>query len=465
MSFDLVIRRGRLVDADGTREADLGVRGGLISEIGPGLGNGASEIDAAGRYVMPGGVDCHVHLDQVSSKGDMTADDFWTGSRSAVFGGTTTVVPFAAQHRGMSIRQVVDAALEHAGKHMTVDYGMHVIVTDFSGDAPAELASVAADGIAAVKIYLTYDRLKLKGVAALDVMAAARDAGIPVMVHAEADDLVARGRDQQVAAGQLGASSHAVSHSREAEHAGVAEAISLGAATGATVYLAHVSTPEAIDLAIAARARGVDVIAETCPHYLLLDEATLDQHMEAAAPFLCSPPLRGAEDRSGLLDRLAAGDVDLVTSDHSPYSLAQKLPNGPATAFTEAANGLPGIELRLALLYSAAVDGGSLDMSDFVRLVSANPAKVCGLYPRKGSLQIGADADLVLWDDQPHTICWADLHDNVGYTPYEGLELARRPYAVISAGEVVVGVDVDETRPGRGRFVGRHGRAAAPPTR
>jgi len=455
VTFDLVIRQGRLVDANEIRQADLGIRAGHIAEIGSGLAEGVSELDAGGRYVMPGGVDSHVHLDQLSSKGDMTADDFWTGSRSAVFGGTTTVVPFAAQHRGMSIAQVVEAALERAGQHMTVDYGLHVIVTDFSGDAVTELAAAAEAGIAAVKIYLTYDKLKLTGAAALEVMASARDVGLPVMVHAEADELVTRGRDQQVAARELGATSHAVSHSREAELAGVAEAIALGEQSGATVYLAHVSTPQAIDLAVDARGRGVNVIAETCPHYLLLDESTLDQPMPAAAPFLCSPPLRGAAERSGLIERMAAGEVDLVTSDHSPYSMDQKLPNGPGTAFTEAANGLPGIELRLALLYTAAVHEGPLDMLDFVRLVSTNPAKTCGLYPRKGSLEIGADADLVVWDDQPHTVRWSDLHDNVGYTPYEGIELAARPSAVLMGGEVVVGLEADETRPGRGRFVGR----------
>ncbi len=462
MSFDLVIRGGRLVDAGGVTDADLGIRDGRIAEIGLELGAAVHEVDAAGRFVIPGGVDSHVHLGQVSSKGDVTADDFWTGSRSAVHGGTTTVVPFAAQHRGMSIRAVVDDALGRAREQMTIDYGMHVIVTDFDGPAAGELAQVAGAGIGAVKIYLTYDRLKLTGAAALEVMMAARDHGLPVMVHAEADSLVAWGRDRQVEAGELGAASHAVSHSRAAEWSGVAEAIALAETVGATVYLAHVSTPEAIELAAAARARGVDVIAETCPHYLLLDEATLDRPMEQAAPFLCSPPLRGPADRSGLLERLATGDIDLVASDHSPYTMAQKLPKGAGTTFAEAANGLPGIELRLSLLHTAAVTDGPLDMTDFVRLVAANPAKACGLFPRKGSLDIGADADLVLWDDSSFVVGWTELHDNVGYTPYEGIELTGRPTTVISAGEVVisagevvVGAGIDRTRQGRGSFLAR----------
>ncbi|NNC92413.1 MAG: dihydropyrimidinase [Acidimicrobiia bacterium] len=454
MTFDLVVRNGRLVDAGLIRDGDIGIEAGRIAATGPDLADGVIELDAGGRFVMPGGVDSHVHLGQVSSKGDMTADDFWTGSRSAVFGGTTTVVPFAAQHRGQSIRQVVDDALQRAVDQMTIDYSLHVIITDFGGGAADELRSVAADGIAAVKIYLTYDRLKLVGSAALEVMSVAGDAGLPVMVHAEADSLVTWGRDRQVEAAEYGAASHAVSHSRAAEWSGVAEAIALAETVGATVYLAHVSTPEATELAVSARGRGVDVIAETCPHYLLLDEASLDAPMESAAPFLCSPPLRGADERAGLIDQLGSG-IDLVASDHSPYTLDQKLPNGAETAFTEAANGLPGIELRLSLLYTAAIASGRFGMAEFVDLVSTNPAQACGLYPRKGSLQVGADADLVIWDPSPFSVQWSDLHDNVGYTPYEGMQLAGRPYAVVSAGEVLVADSTDRTRRGRGSFVPR----------
>lgn len=453
MTFDLVIRNGRLVDAGLIREGDLGVIEGRIAAVGLGLDAGRTELDAGGRFVFPGGVDAHVHLGQISSKGDLTADDFWTGSRSAVFGGTTTIVPFAAQHRGQSIRTVVDDALARAGREMTVDYGMHVIVTDLGRGAIDELRSVAADGIVAAKIYLTYDRLKLARPDALELMTAAAGIGIPVIVHAEADDLVTWGRERQIAAGEPGPWSHAVSHSRPAEWAGVAQAIALAEASGAALYLAHISTPEAVEMARGARERGVAVIVETCPHYLLLDESSLDQPMALAAPFLCSPPLRGPFDREGLLVRLAGG-IDVVCSDHSPYTLEQKLPRGPDTSFTEAANGLPGIELRLSLLHTAAVQD-DFDMAGFVDLISTNPARACGLYPRKGSLRTGADADLVIWEEETFTVQWTDLHDNVGYTPYAGMKLTGRPFAVVAGGEVVVADGVDATAPGRGRFLGR----------
>lgn len=457
MSFDLVIRDCRLIDEDGERAGDIGVANGRIAAVGEGLGPGGNELDAAGRYLIPGGVDSHVHLGQLSSKGDLTADSFWTGSRSAAHGGTTTVVPFAAQHRGMSIGQVFEDAMQRAGAEMATDYGMHLIITDWNEAAPHELTKAAASGLTAVKIYLTYERLKVEGDLALELISAATGLGLPVMVHAELDELVTQGRDDMLAAGQLGATSHAHSHSRRAELLGVTQAIELADRTGAALYLAHISTPEAIDIASDARSAGIDVIAETCPHYLLLDESTYDSPMEQAAPFMCSPPLRGEADRGGLLERLASGAITIVASDHSPYTVDQKLPHGAKTTFTEAANGLPGIELRMSLLYTAAVVTGHLSMNDFVRLTAAAPARLCGMYPRKGSLDIGADADLVIWDETPWTAAWKRLHDNVGYTPYEGMELHGAAAAVVAGGEVVIDGPQSELAPGRGTFIPRSG--------
>ena len=457
MTFDLVIRNGRLVDESGVRAGDIGVVDGQIAATGEALGAARTELDAAGRHVIPGGVDSHVHLGQLSSKGDLTADSFWTGSRSALHGGTTTVVPFAAQHRGMKIADVFADAMRRAEEEMATDYGMHLIITDWNESAAEELAEAADAGLTAVKIYLTYDRLKVAGDLALELIGAATRHGLPVMVHAEFDELVVQGRDEMIDAGALGATSHAHSHSRRAEWLGVTQAIELADRTGAALYLAHVSTPEAIDIATDARGAGVNVVAETCPHYLILDESEYDSPIEAAAPFMCSPPLRGEHDRAGLLDRLASGAVDLVTSDHSPYTLEQKVPNGPATKFTEAANGLPGIELRLALLYTHAVTTNRITMPDFVRLTAAEPARLCGMYPRKGSLDIGADADLVIWEDAPWLVNWDRLHDNVGYTPYERMQLQGYASTVVVAAEVVIANGENSIGPGRGRFIPRSG--------
>jgi dihydropyrimidinase len=452
--FDLVVRNGRVVDGDEVLEADVGISEGVVAALGPGLGPGDAEIEAGGRYVIPGGVDSHVHLGQVSSMGDVTADDFWTGSRSAVHGGTTTIVPFAAQHRGLSVLEVLHDALERARQQATIDFAFHVIITDWARAEP-ELRQAAGLGIVGVKVYLTYDRLKLDGSQILAVMAAARDLGLTVMVHAEDDAMVTAGRERAIAAGESGARGHAASHSRSAELAGVTAAIALAEEAGTALYLAHISTPEAVAVATGGRARGLDVTVETCPHYLLLDESLLDQPIETAAPFMSSPPVRGSSERAGLLAALARGEIDIVASDHSPYTMEQKLPDGAATSFTRVANGLPGVELRLPLLYSACVASSVLSITDFVRLISTNPAKACGLYPRKGSLAPGADADLVVWSEEARTVDYDALHDAVGYTPYEGMELTGWPEVVIARGEVLVAEGSDATSRARGKFVAR----------
>lgn len=451
--LEIVVKDGRLVDETGVKNADLGISDGRIVEVGEGLDGAETVVDASGKWVLPGGLDSHVHLDQLSSKGDMTADDFTSGSRSAIHGGTTTVVPFAAQHRGMSISKVLGDAFKRAETQMVTDYGMHLIVTEFNDVSVAELERAAEAGISAVKIYLTYDRLKMVGHGALDVMNVAERLGLPVMVHAESDAIVGWSRNQLVAAGQVQASSHATAHSRAAEWAGVAEALALAETSGATLYLAHLSTPEALDLVQTARGRGTTVVAETCPHYLLLDESALEAPIADAAPFMCSPPLRGKRERDGLIEHLAAGHIDIVASDHSPYTMKQKLPQGSNTPFSEVANGLPGIELRIALLWTL-VATGQLTHSQLVAVTSTNPARVCGMFPKKGSLEVGADGDVVVWGENDHVASWEKLHDQVGYTPYEGMTLAAWPEVVISRGEMLVEGSSDHTAEGRGRFVG-----------
>ena len=402
MGYDLVVRNGRVVHDGDVSDLDVGVNEGRISALGRNLEAGATDIDAAGQLVMPGGVDSHVHLGQLSSKGDMTADDFWTGSVSAAHGGTTTVVPFAAQHRDMWLGEVVDAAMKRAATQMTIDYGFHAIVTDPEVEGfDRDLAAIAEKGLVGIKIYLTYDRLRIDGRRALALMTAARGLGLSVMVHAEDDGIVGWGRDQALASGELGAMSHARSHSRPAERAGVATAIALAEESGATVVLAHLSTPDAVEQVMTARNRGVAVVAETCPHYLVLDETRMEAPMEQAAAFMCSPPLRGRREVDAMIRTVVSGNVHIVASDHSPYTTEQKLPAGPKTPFTDVANGLPGIELRLPLLYTAAVEEGNLTIPDFVALVATNPAITAGMYPRKGSLEVGADADVVIWDATP----------------------------------------------------------------
>lgn len=454
MIHDLVLRGGRLVTEDGVEDADLAIDGGRVTVVGSVEGGGREEIDGGGQLVTPGGVDTHVHLGQRSSRGDLTADDFWTGSRSAAHGGTTTVVPFAAQHRGMGLGHVVEEALDRADEEMAVDYGFHVIVTDtsvpgFDGD----LRRAAELGIVGIKLYLTYERLRLDGATALSAMERATELGLSVMVHAEDDAIVSWGRDRALDRDITDARGHLRAHSPAAERAGVETALALAETTHATVVLAHLSLPDSLDAVASARQRGVHAYAETCPHYVVLDDEVLSGPIERSAAFMCSPPLRGRAVMEEMRRRLATGAVDLVGSDHSPYTMEQKLPRGPATTFAEVANGLPGIAVRMPILMDLAL-AGAITLMDAVRLGAANPAHLAGFFPRKGALAEGSDGDLVVWRQGAHRIAAEDLHDAVGSTPYEGTIVGAWPSLVVSRGEVVVGDGV-RMEPGRGRFVRR----------
>ncbi len=454
MIHDLVIRAGRLVGEDGVADADVAVDGGRVTVVGSVEGGGRREIDAAGRIVTPGGVDTHVHLGQRSSRGDLTADDFWTGSRSAAHGGTTTVVPFAAQHRGMTLAEVMRDAWSRAEEQMAVDYGFHVIVTDPTIPGfDEDLAAAAAAGIVGIKLYLTYDRLRLDGGTALAAMEQAAELGLSVMVHAEDDAIVSWGRERAMRQGVTDASGHIRSHSPAAERAGVETAVALAETVHATLVLAHLSLPDSLDAVASARQRGVRVFAETCPHYVVMHDEALAGPIEETAEFMSSPPLRPRVVMEEMRRKLAAGSVDLVASDHSPYTAQQKLPQGQGTVFTEVANGVPGIAVRMPILMDLALSG-TITLMDAVRLGATTPAVLAGFTPDKGLVAEGSDADLVVWEPGAHRITAAELHDAVGSTPYEGMIVGAWPATVVSRGEVIIGEEAT-LEPGRGHLLRR----------
>ncbi len=446
-----------MVSDGGVIRADLSIVGDRIAAIGDAIPPGKREIDARGHYVLPGGVDPHCHLAQVSGAGVPTSDDFASGTRSAAFGGTTTVMAFAAQHRGTSIRDTVNEAMDRAAAEAMADYGLHLILTEVNDRTAADLADAVRLGITSIKVFMTYERLRLGGPDLVGVLALAREKGMTVMVHAEHDGLIGWKRRSLVGQGRRDAMAHVQSHSRAAERAGVAEITAIAEALQIGIYLVHLSSGSAIAEAEAARSRGVRVAVETCPHYLTLDEALLEGPITETAAFMSSPPLRSADDRRALWKAIRARTVDTIGSDHAPYRLdAGKLPNGDATEFHQVANGLPGVELRLPLLFSEGVARGRITVSDFVRLVSTRPAKLFGLYPRKGTLAVGSDADLVVWDaTAKRTVSRKDLHDNMDYTPYDGMILTGWPRTVLVRGRVVVDRGRGALRPGDGRFIAR----------
>ena len=441
-AFDLVIRKGEVVTASDRMRCDVGIKDGRIAALAADLADGAREIDAAGAYVLPGGVDSHCHIEQMSSAGVISADDFYSATVSAAFGGTTTVIPFAAQHRGQSLRQVVQDYHACAGPKAVIDYAFHLIVSDPSESVLGqELPALIRDGYTSFKVYMTYDRLRLDDRQLLDVLALARREGAMVMVHAENHDVIAWMTERLLAGGHAAPKYHAVSHAAAAEGEATHRAIRLAEFLDVPLLVVHVSGEEAMEAIRNAQTRGLRIYGETCPQYLFLTAADLDRDGMEGAKFCCSPPPRGHQDQEAMWRGLRNGTFQVYSSDHAPYRFdgTGKLPKGERTSFKEIANGVPGLELRLPLLFSEGVGKGRLSLHDFVALASTNAAKLYGLYPRKGSIAVGADADLAIWDPQADfEVSYDKLHDSSGYTPYEGRQLTGWPVTVISRGRVVV---------------------------
>jgi dihydropyrimidinase len=466
--FDLVVRNGLVVTEAAAAEADVGVAGGLIAAIGRGLGRGLEEIDAAGRLVLPGGIDSHCHVEQESSTGLMTADDFYSATVAAACGGVTTIIPFAAQHRGQHLLEVADRYRDRARNTAVIDYAFHLIVSDPTPAAVAEhLPALIADGYPSFKVYTTYDALKLTDRQLLEVMALGAREGAVVMVHAENSDAIAWGAERLVTAGHVAPRYHAQARPVAVEREAVHRVAMLAGLTGATVLIVHVSCREALDEIRAARTRGVSILAETCPQYLALTVDELNRPGFEAAKFLCSPPLRGPADLAALWVGLADGSIDVLSSDHAPYRFddpAGKAVNGKNAPFTRIPNGVPGLETCLPVVFSEGVGRGRITLQQFAAVSATNAARIYGLYPQKGVIAVGADADLAVWDpERETTVTNARLHHRMDYTAFEGMRLRGWPVMTLARGEVVWRDGAFAARPGRGRFIARtrRGRSVA----
>jgi len=457
MAHDLVVRGGTVVTATETFPADVGIDAGQITALGDGLPAGRQELDARGLYVLPGGIDSHVHLDQLSSAGVVCADDFHSGTVAAAFGGTTTVVPFAAQHRGMKLRAVVEDYHRRATEKAVIDYAFHLILTDPTEEALGEdLPRLVTEGITSLKVYMTYDRLRLGDEQLLDVLAAARRLGALTMIHAENHGMIAWLTSRLLHAGATAPRYHAIAHPRVSEGEAVQRAIALAELVDVPILIVHVSDAAGASAIRHAQTRGLRVYGETCPQYLFLTADDLDRPGLEGTKYGCSPPPRDRASQEAIWRGLTDGTFQAYSSDHAPYRFDEsgKLPKGAQTTFKDMANGVPGIELRLPLLFSEGVGAGRLSLSEFVALGATNHAKLYGLYPRKGTIVVGGDADLALWDPRRRVrVTAAMLHDRVGYTPYEGRELTGWPVTVISRGRIVVREGRLDAEPGSGQFV------------
>ncbi|MBI4520700.1 MAG: dihydropyrimidinase [Gemmatimonadetes bacterium] len=458
-SFDLVVRNGTAVTASASSRYDIGVSGGKVMALGEGLGSGRVEIDATAKLVLPGGVDSHCHIEQKTAAGIMCADDFLSGTVSAACGGTTTVMSFAAQHRGMSVTEVVADYHERARPKAVIDYAFHLIIADPTPEVMrSELPDLIRQGHRSLKVFMTYDRLRLDDYQILEVLALARREGALTMVHAENHDIIRWLKERLLERDHVAPKFHAVSHHALAERDAISRMITLAELLDAPILIVHVSTEGGVDTIRSARARGLRVYGETCPQYLFLTADDLDREGMLGAKYCCSPPPRAVAAQKAMWCALADGTFQVFSSDHAPFRFdaTGKLVRGPSPPFPEIANGVPGLEVRMPLLFSEGVLGGRIDIHRFVDLTATRAAKIYGLFPQKGTIAVGSDADLAIWDpERLVTLSTEALHDNVGYTPYEGRRVKGWPVTVISRGRVVVHEGRLEAEPGSGRFITR----------
>lgn len=452
MSFDCVIRSGTCITASDTFRADVGIRNGKIAAIGTDL-SGTRVIDAAGKYVMPGAVDTHTHLDMPFG-GTVAKDDFETGTIAAAFGGTTAVVDFCIQSRGQSLQQAADTWHAKAEGKAVVDYGFHIAITDMTDAVLAEMKTMIHAGYPSFKVFMVYD-FRVSDTVLMQALTQAGEHGGLVCVHAENNDVVTSLIHKHLSEGKTAPRYHALSRPPLAEAEATGRACKLAQITGGPLFVVHLTCKAALQEVKRARRAGASVMAETCPQYLLLSQDNYEEPGFEGAKYVMSPPLRPKENQAPLWQGLASGDLVSVATDHCPFDFHGQKDMG-ADDFSRIPNGAPGIEPRLALMHEFGVNAGRFALNKLVALCSTNPAKAFGLYPHKGSLAIGADADIVVFDpDKNVTLSTSVLHENVDYTPYEGVQVTGWPVATLSRGEVVCMDGRLEAKPGRGQFIRR----------
>jgi dihydropyrimidinase len=455
--YDLAITGGTVVLPEGPVPTNIGVRDGVIAHLGAGALAARNTVDAAGRLVLPGGIDSHCHMDQQPWEGRSTADDFGSGTLSALCGGNTTVLPFAMQMRGQSLREIVEDYHERAGAKAHIDYGFHLIVGDPTPKVLSrELPELIEQGCTSIKIYLTYQGLKLDDYEILNILDLARREGVMVMVHAENDACIRWLTERLLDAKKTALRYHVTAHPAIGEREAAFRAISFAELIETPILIVHVSSASVVEEVRRARARGLSIFAETCPQYLFLSAEDIDTADMSGAKCVCSPPPRERANQPEMWRGVLDGTLCVFSSDHSPWNYADKIAGGPDTAFKDVLNGIPGIETRLPLFFSATQTDGRLTLNQFVDITTTSPAKLYGLYPRKGVIAVGSDADFAIWD--PHkqvTIRNAQLHHAVDHTPYEGMQVRGWPVMTISRGEIVCVDGQPASTAGRGRFLHR----------
>lgn len=434
--FELVIRGGLIITDKEVSKTDLGINNGKIAAWGSDL-KGIQTIDAQGLYVLPGGVDPHVHLNMPTAT-TITSDDWSTGTKAAACGGTTTIIDFVEPEPGQTLLSALNQRRYEADGSVWIDYALHMTINNSRPEILEQIPSLSENGITSYKLYTTYDGMKLSYEEMSVVMKSIAASGGICMVHAEDDSIIQAAVSELVKEGKLSSKWFPYSRPPEAEIKAVEESIKRAGESGVILYLVHLSTGKAVSAVVNARATGLTVVAETCPQYLLLNrDMLIEGDAFSAASLICSPALKVEDENSHLWSSIEANELQSIGSDHCSFNLYfQK--SRVLNDFRYVPGGLPGIELRYPLMHSFGVIKGHIELTDWVRLCSSQPAQIFGLWPKKGSLGIGSDADIVLFDPEKKVIIERNLlHENVDYTPYRGLEIQGYPVMTLLRGEVI----------------------------
>jgi len=452
--MSILIRNGTIITNSGSRKSDILIRDGRISRIDSFIaGDGEKVIDAAGKYIMPGGIDPHVHM-HLPVTGGFSSDDFYSGSRAALYGGTTTLLDFVTPHRGQSPTEALEQRMIEAADSL-VDYSFHVSPVEWRDTTNDEIRRCIASGITSFKVYMAYkDTVGVNDADLYKVMESAGRAGGTVTVHCELGDEIGNLRNIAFYTGHTGPVNHSLTRPPHLEAQAVAKAINIASETGCSLYIVHVSARESLKHIRDAKARGQKVYAETCPQYLLLDDSKYQGDFNSAAPFIMSPPLRMKDDSEALWESISDGTIDTIGTDHCPFSFSQKEPG--RNDFRQIPSGAGGVEHRLELLYTYGVLAGRITLPRMVDLLATRPARIFGLYPQKGDILAGADADLVIWNtDSQKTISSATHHQNCDINIYEGFTVRGYADYVITGGKIMIENGSMAKNDSRGSFIKR----------
>jgi dihydropyrimidinase len=455
-----LVRNGTIVTASDRYVADIYIDKGVITLIGQGLNLPADTvIDASGKLVMPGGIDVHTHLDMPFG-GTTSADDFESGTVAAAHGGTTTIVDFAIQYRGQTLHHAWETWMKKAEGKAAIDYGFHMIVTELTDQVELEMDALVRQGVTSFKLFMAYPGVFMLDDASIfrALLRTGKNGGM-ICMHAENGGVIDVLVKNALAEGKTAPKYHALTRPARAEAEATHRAIALAEIADVPIYIVHLSAAEALDMVTEARDRGLPAFAETCPQYLFLSYDNYEEPGFEGAKYVMSPPLRPKETQERLWRGLAFNDLQAISTDHCPFCMKEQKTLGEGD-FSKIPNGAPGIETRMSLVYDGGVRPGRISLSRFVELTSTSPAKIFGLFPRKGTIAPGSDADLVIFDPEKKVRLSAKtLHMKVDYNPYEGREVTGATDTVISRGRVVIDGGKFVGRAGSGAFLKRGARA------